>query len=670
MATSQMNKVIQHLRQTGLAGVQSGLTDGQLLERYLSRRDQAALGALVQRHGSMVWGVCRRLLRHYQDAEDAFQATFLVLVRKATVIVPREMVGNWLYGVAQQTALKARATSAKRSAREKQVAAMPETETSEPDFESDLPARLDQELSRLPDKYRAPVVLCELEGKTRKEVARQLNVPEGTVASRLARGKALLASRLSHHGGPVTTAALAAVLAQQAAAASVPAAVVADTIQTLQQVTAGAAGVAATIPARVAALSEGVLKTMLWTKLKSITTVLLVVSLAACTCAMMATGQGESQNPGEGQPRARVDNDRPVPPPIRGADSDQEKLQGKWRVVSGELFGEKLKASAFRHDATEAVFDGHVATLIAADRYAEDSVVKRQGPFTIDPAKKPKAMNVKFPLYTTSVIYEVQDNRLAICFPYPNDMIHRALRPSTLAGTGPHRMLIRFERVPQPNPSPSATAEVKPAPKPQAPADRVADVPPTNNTGSWADKLFAETSKDFGICERGTQLKHRFKITNRYAVPLDITHVRASCGCLTYTLSRTSLRPRESGYLEVILDSTRFVGSKQVVLYVTFGPNYSSTATLHVSARSQSLEKVSVVLRVGKETPYKKVARLLQALQDIPGVQVETQVLDGQAASMSALLRVNGDTASALVTRVREVLEKGGVSKALLSQMP
>src|SRR5579864_6399732 len=121
MATSQMSDVIQHLRRTVLLPDEAGLTDGQLLNVFTSRREESALAVLVRRHGPMVWGVCRRILRNDHDAEDAFQATFLVLVRKAASIRPREMVGNWLYGVAHRTALKAKAMAAKRQAREKQV---------------------------------------------------------------------------------------------------------------------------------------------------------------------------------------------------------------------------------------------------------------------------------------------------------------------------------------------------------------------------------------------------------------------------------------------------------------------------------------------------------------------------------------------------------------------
>src|SRR5262249_7596889 len=154
-----------------------------------------------------------------------------------------ELVGNWLYGVAHQTALKARATAARRGAREKQVAAMPESALEPHDLSDDLRPLLDQELSRLPDKYRAVIVLCDLEGKRRREAARPLRVPEGPVASRLATARSLLAKQLARHGLPVSGAALAA-LSQPWASAGVPAAVAAATIKIACLCTAGqAAGV-------------------------------------------------------------------------------------------------------------------------------------------------------------------------------------------------------------------------------------------------------------------------------------------------------------------------------------------------------------------------------------------------------------------------------------------
>src|SRR5271170_4507596 len=197
MTISRLNSVLHHLRD-GLATI--GPSDGQLLERFLARRDENAFDALVRRHGPMVLGVCRRVLRNSHDAEDAFQATFLVLVRKAASIALRDLLANWLYGVAHQTALKARATAARRKQRERQVAEMPETAVAKENLWQDLQPLLDEALSRLPDKYRRVIVLCDLEGKTRKEAAQQLVCPEGTVAGRLARARAMLARRLAQRG--------------------------------------------------------------------------------------------------------------------------------------------------------------------------------------------------------------------------------------------------------------------------------------------------------------------------------------------------------------------------------------------------------------------------------------------------------------------------------------
>ena len=193
MATTQMDRFLQHLRMYILHDG-AGKTDGQLLDLFVHHKEDAALAALVQRHGPMVWGVCCRLLRSHHDAEDAFQATFLVLVRKAATFPDKEKVGNWLYGVAHQTAVRMRAIAAKRGAREKQVAAMPEPASAEHDVLKDLQPILDEELSRLPDKYRVLIVMCDLEGKTRKEVARQLAIPEGVSPAK----RAFLKRQLHH----------------------------------------------------------------------------------------------------------------------------------------------------------------------------------------------------------------------------------------------------------------------------------------------------------------------------------------------------------------------------------------------------------------------------------------------------------------------------------------
>jgi RNA polymerase sigma factor (sigma-70 family) len=250
-----MSEVLQELRSTLLLPQTADLTDAQLLECFVSRRETVALEALVRRHGRMVWNVCRRILGNHHDAEDAFQATFLVLVRKAASIRSQAQVGNWLYGVAHQTARKARVTRARRTQRESAVTRMPEPAVPEQDLWSDLQPLLDREVSRLPEKQRMVLVLCVLEGKTLKEAARELGCPEGTVASRLARARALLAKLLTRQGVALSSGTLTCVLSQKAAAAAVPKAVMTATITAVTRVVAGHA-VTGVVSVRVAALLD------------------------------------------------------------------------------------------------------------------------------------------------------------------------------------------------------------------------------------------------------------------------------------------------------------------------------------------------------------------------------------------------------------------------------
>jgi RNA polymerase sigma factor (sigma-70 family) len=326
MATSEMREVIQHLRRTALLRDGVGLTDGQLLEDYISRRDEAAVAALVRRHGPMVWCVCRRVLHNLQDAEDAFQATFLVLVRRPAAVVPREMVANWLYGVAHRTALKARATIAGRRARERQVPQMPEPAEAEQGPRADLRPLLDEELSRLGDKYRVVIVLCDLEGKTRKEAARQLGCPEGTIAGRLARARALLATRLARHGLVVSGVTLGTVLSEKFVSAAVPTQVLSSTLEAVIPIAAGQAAAPGAISIKVAALTEGMLKTMMLWKLKTAGAALVVMLGLVALGGGLFTCQTEAAQDGE-QPAKSKAAQAKAPSPPRVA--KQAKLSAK-----------------------------------------------------------------------------------------------------------------------------------------------------------------------------------------------------------------------------------------------------------------------------------------------------------------------------------------------------
>src|SRR5262249_10020979 len=275
MATGQINGVIRHLRKALMPRAGDERTDGQLLDEFLGQRDESAFEMLVRRHGPMVLGVCRRILGNAHDAEDAFQAVFLVLVRPAAAVRPRDLVGNWLYGVAYRTALKTRTMSARRHARQRQVTdrqvsdmpAKPACDDATRDTTwRDLQPLVDEELHRLSDKLRAPVALCDLEGKSRREAARRPGGREGPLPTRLPRGRHLLAQRLPRRGVTLSAGALALTLAQEASAAGLPAPLVASTVQTATLVAAGPAG---PVSANVAAPTQGVVQTLFFPKSKS-----------------------------------------------------------------------------------------------------------------------------------------------------------------------------------------------------------------------------------------------------------------------------------------------------------------------------------------------------------------------------------------------------------------
>jgi RNA polymerase sigma factor (sigma-70 family) len=275
MATGQFNRVVERLRNITIREDGAGLTDGQLLGHFVDFRDEVAVAALVRRHGPMVWAACLRVLRNQHDAEDAFQATFLVLLRKAASVVPREMLANWLYGVANQTSLKARATRTKRRSREKQVMEMPEPDVLH-EFHDDLQSVLDEELRRLPERFRRVVVLCDLEGKTRKQAARQLGCPEGTVASRLATARKVLAKRLQQRGLAISGGMLSAMLPEVASAVVPPRSLMVSTIEAVMKVATGQAA-SGPVSATVIDLTQGIVKAMFMSKLKTASAVIFVM---------------------------------------------------------------------------------------------------------------------------------------------------------------------------------------------------------------------------------------------------------------------------------------------------------------------------------------------------------------------------------------------------------
>jgi RNA polymerase sigma factor (sigma-70 family) len=274
MAAIPLHQAVRQLRGVVARQHIGGLPEADLWQRYVHERDEAAFETLVRRHGPMVLAVCRRILRNEQDAEDAFQATFLVLVRRAGSLHSPSTIASWLHGVAYRTALQARRAAARR--RVKEAMALPRPVSPENPL-AELRPVLDQELGRLAPKYRAAVVLCDLEGKTRIEVARQLGWAEGTVASRLARGRSILAKRLARRGFTGTCVALA--LADGATSASVSAALVGSAVAAASSCVASGGAASPLLSAKVLALTEGVSKSMFLAKIKSAIAVVLVLGI-------------------------------------------------------------------------------------------------------------------------------------------------------------------------------------------------------------------------------------------------------------------------------------------------------------------------------------------------------------------------------------------------------
>lgn len=308
MSDRGLNKFMNRLRGFLPKQDAASMTDADLLQRFIQQRDNAAFEALVRKHGPMVLGVCWRVLRNRHDAEDAFQATFLVLVSKATTLRSPGMIGNWLYGVAHRTALHAKDAAIKRRAKEAQAVAR--TETTE-NTGVELRSLLDGELQRLPDKYRAVIVLCELEGKTRKEAAEYLGWAEGTVASRLARGRFMLAKKLARHGLLLSSESLGIVLAQNELSACMPGSLQTSAVYAASLFAAGHEG-AGLISVKTTVLMEGVLRMMLFSKLKTAAFTLLTIGVVGLIASVIPLHILADQKTAQSPPAPATPIDKPA----------------------------------------------------------------------------------------------------------------------------------------------------------------------------------------------------------------------------------------------------------------------------------------------------------------------------------------------------------------------
>jgi RNA polymerase sigma factor (sigma-70 family) len=324
--------ILRQINSLLTAGTFSGLSDSQLLDRFLAGHDEVselAFTVLVERHGPMVLGVCRRILADPHDAEDAFQATFLVLVRKAASVRVDGSIGRWLFGVATRVASRSRADIRRRHGREHvgldrlKIVAEPGSLTSLD--RAELQSILAQEIARLPDRLQAPVILCDLEGSSDMEAARRLGWPVGTVKSRLSRARARLRDRLTRRGLTPSDLAITIPLLPM----SLPHSLVEATIRAALSLIAGRLTTAGVVSASVATLTQGVLRTMYWTKLKLAAVAILLILTGSAALVAQAT----AQKPDGG--RGIVDNtSTPAkatePDTSSGAAIDVEMLERAW----------------------------------------------------------------------------------------------------------------------------------------------------------------------------------------------------------------------------------------------------------------------------------------------------------------------------------------------------
>jgi RNA polymerase sigma factor (sigma-70 family) len=401
MFSAQDNPIQRFIRRITCSRAVGDDPDRQLLEQFVAHADQGAFEALVQRHGPLVMSVCKRVLRGAHDAEDAFQATFLVLVRKAGSLRAPESLGPWLYGVAYRTALKARAQVLKRRKLEKPLVDVAAPANWDNVTWRDLQAVLDEEVYRLPAKYRVPFVLCYLQGKTNAQAAQMIGCPQGTVFSRLASAREQLRKRLGRRRLALSSGALASLLTQCTPSEAVPVAQAVSTSKLALAFAAGKAATPGTISMPVAALAEGVLRAMFLTKLKIALVVLLVIgTLGAVTGVMARHLQGGE--PAETHETVHRLLDVHGEPWI-----DKDKLPGTWILVATTDNGNEIPKEEVKAKNFEMVITGDKLNLPPLDK---------QVSYKLDPSKNPMQIDLLFEDWKTAKgIYSLEGTTLKLC---------------------------------------------------------------------------------------------------------------------------------------------------------------------------------------------------------------------------------------------------------------
>jgi RNA polymerase sigma factor (sigma-70 family) len=352
MAETQLTVVLRHLRQRAGAGEISALSDRELLQRFVAQREEAAFATLVARHGPLVLAVCRSGLRNEHDAEDAFQATFLVLARRAASVSWQESAAGWLYEVAARVVAKARASAGRCPRGERDEQAMSSDSPVSVAARRELQRVIGEEVRRLPEKYRLPVILCYLEGISRADAARQLGCPEGTVAGRLARARTLLGKRLTQRGIGLSVGLLASLGANRTGQSAVPSALARTTVRAALIGTGG----------RTSALADEVMKSLLAAKVHTAAGLVLALGLFAAGAGLVllrplaaslpqALPEAETTSPVVAiRPAAIPGEGRPASPPTH-ADGSSLRHETAVKCVVFSPDGKTLVSGASDADA-------------------------------------------------------------------------------------------------------------------------------------------------------------------------------------------------------------------------------------------------------------------------------------------------------------------------------
>jgi RNA polymerase sigma factor (sigma-70 family) len=408
------------------------LTDRQLLELFVRQHDEESFTQLVQRHGPMVLGVCRQILRREQDAEDAFQATFLVLSSKAGSIRSREALPNWLFNVANRLSKRMRAAAARRQSHEVELVEPPLSEPEPEEGTCSLGPILNEEIGRLPDKYRIPFVLCYVEGKTNEEAARQLGCPTGTVFSRLARARDGLRARLKYRGVVISSGALAAALTSltEQASAAVPPPLVNTTVRAAMRFRTDTTGGTSRVSARVVEMVQWAVKVHgrrlragpAATTLRGSRTLQLGVALLVTVGLLGAVGWLLLRH----RPAKEL-----ILPPGLAERPIAERLQGSWTATSLNMGGNQIP--------------GPQAELIFKDN--QMTLSDTSGTFRIDAAKDPMQLDWTVQGVAIPYIFKLRGDEFTLCVMQgPDRPANDALpRPSDFSPQ-PGKIIMTFKR--------------------------------------------------------------------------------------------------------------------------------------------------------------------------------------------------------------------------------